>query len=91
MNNHLEQKIITPRIAELVSSNGSDLETKKTSSGQVRAEIQSNNIAGTRLTIPFSFSILAAPFLHIFCQHLCIFPAKTHIHKALILLILVFA
>lgn len=50
MNNHLEQKIITPRIAELVSSNGSDLETKKTSSGQVRAEIQSNNIAGTRLT-----------------------------------------
>ena len=50
LNNHLEQKIITPRIAELVSSNGSDLETKKTSSGQVRAEIQSNNIAGTRLT-----------------------------------------
>ena len=50
MNNHLEQKIITPRIAELISSNESEIETKKTLSEQVRAKIQSNNIIGTRLT-----------------------------------------
>mgnify|MGYP000059624517 CR=1 FL=1 len=50
MNNYLDQKIITPRFAELVSSNGTDIETKKLSSGKVHAEIQSNNISGTRLT-----------------------------------------
>ncbi len=48
---HSEQKIVTPRIAELVPSNGLEIETRKTSSGHhVQAEIQSNNISGTRLT-----------------------------------------
>lgn len=50
MNNHSEQQIVTPRTAELVSNRGLDIETKKTSGQQVRAEIQSNNITGSRLT-----------------------------------------
>ena len=50
MNDLSEQKIITPRIAELVTNNGSEMETEKTSIGQVKADIRSNNIAETRLT-----------------------------------------
>lgn len=50
MNSHSEQKIVTPRIAELVLNYGSEIDTKKTSDDQIQAEIQSNNIAETRLT-----------------------------------------
>lgn len=50
MNNHSGQQIVTPRTAELVSNSGSDIETKKISGQQVQAEIQSNNIVGSRLT-----------------------------------------
>lgn len=50
MNNCTEPKIVTPRIAELVSSSGTEVEAKKLSSGLVQAEIQSNNIVETRLT-----------------------------------------
>lgn len=64
MNNQIEQKIITPRVAELVSSSGSEMGTKKVSSEQVQAEIQSNNIAGTRLTCCCKFEnyIICAGF-----------------------------
>lgn len=64
MNNCIEQKIITPRTAELISSNGSEIETKKTSIGQVQAEIQSSNIAETRLTCCCTYEnyILCAGF-----------------------------
>lgn len=50
MNNHLDQKILTPRVAELISNNRSEIETNGMSGGQIQAEIQRNNIVGTRLT-----------------------------------------
>lgn len=64
MNDQLEQKIITPRVAELVSSGVSEVETKKASSEQVQAKIQSNNIAETRLTCCCKFEnyIICAGF-----------------------------
>lgn len=64
MNNQLGQKIITPRVAELVSSSLSEAETKKGVNGQVQVEIQSNNISGTRLTCCCKFEnyIICAGF-----------------------------
>lgn len=64
MNNQLGQKIITPRVAELVSSSVSEADTKKGVNGQVQAEIQSNNISGTRLTCCCKFEnyIICAGF-----------------------------
>ena len=50
MNNHSEQKIVTPRFAELVSNSESEIRARKTSGEQVQAEIRSNNIVETRLT-----------------------------------------
>jgi WD domain, G-beta repeat. len=64
LNNQLGQKIITPRVAELVSSSVSEADTKKGVNGQVQAEIQSNNISGTRLTCCCEFEnyIICAGF-----------------------------
>lgn len=50
MNDLLGQKIITPRIAELVTNSGAEMKAKKTTIGQVKADIRSKNITGTRLT-----------------------------------------
>ncbi len=64
MNNNLDHKIITPRVAELVSSNNLEDLSTDTVSSCVQAKIKRNNISETRLTCCCSYDnyIICAGF-----------------------------
>ena len=81
MNNQLGQKIITPRVAELVSSSVSEADTKKRVNGQVRWS--SFFVTLTRKSFDIimpAFSFQMVSYIHL--MNVGGYDCNTHIHNS---------